>query len=298
MTKIPIQYIAGYTDGDGCFHIQKYASKSGSVKYMPRFIISSVNPKILQDLAKEFNGALKIADKRSKYEGQKPQYHFYLGGRNCLPLVEKMLPFLIEKHAEAKAFYFFLKSQKLETKEVLRLELKELKHKVGLISLGDKEWILKSSLTWEPTGEDFVYLAGFIDAECCLCLNRYTRKNTPNFIYKAILRCNNTKSASIKWLVQRFGGQLSFINRKEKNPNHRDQLMWTLSSKSLFKILPKVFPYLKHKNPAANELLKFFETKVPDGDRQSDEFRTSYSAILKIRDQIFHKLHLLNRKGI
>jgi hypothetical protein len=101
--------------------------------------------------------------------------------------------------------------------------------------------------------------------------------------------------------MERFGGQVHFVERHSKDINHRDFLTWRLSSKSLGDLLPKILPYLKHKKPVCVELMKFYETTVPlkgNISRNSPKFKEFYSDILKERDILFHKVHELNRKGV
>ncbi len=101
--------------------------------------------------------------------------------------------------------------------------------------------------------------------------------------------------------MEKFGGQVHFVERRSKNINHRDFLTWRLSSETLGKLLPKVLPYLKHKKPVCAELMNFYKTTVPlagNISRNSPKFKEFYSDILKTRDLLFHKVHDLNRKGV
>ena len=99
--------------------------------------------------------------------------------------------------------------------------------------------------------------------------------------------------------MQKFGGQLHFVDRMSKNDNHLNQLQWTLSGKALSKILPSINQYLRYKKPVCEELMKFYATTLKNGGaRHTDTFRDSYAEILKIREQIVHEVHRLNKKGI
>ena len=146
---------------------------------------------------------------------------------------------------------------------------------------------------------DYAYLAGLIDAECCLSIHHYKPKNKPNVVYKIHLSLNNTKRPIFQWLAERFGGNFQFIDRESKNPNHSDQLKWSLSGKALSKILPNIVKYLEYKKPVCEELIKFYATTLSNGGaRHTEEFRESYSKIIEKRERIVHKVHQLNKKGI
>ncbi len=98
--------------------------------------------------------------------------------------------------------------------------------------------------------------------------------------------------------MQRFGGHLGFVDRKTKNPKHRNQFIWRLNSASLARILSEIHPFLKHKKPICEELMKFSKLILPNGGaRHTETFRRSYARILKEREIIVKKVHLLNLKG-
>ncbi len=155
-----------------------------------------------------------------------------------------------------------------------------------------------SGNTIVPTKENFAYLAGLIDAECCLGIQKYNSENRPNSLYKIQLQCNNTKAPIFKWLLERFGGQIHFIDRKTKDFSQRNQLTWRLTSRALADILHQIYPFLKYKKTVCKELIKFNETSLPNGgDRQSENFKILYSKIIKKRERIVRRVHDLNQKG-
>ena len=78
-------------------------------------------------------------------------------------------------------------------------------------------------------------------------------------------------------------------------------MMWRLSSASLYPVLKSIYPFLKHKQPVCEELIKFYETKVPlEGcvSRNSHKFADFYRPILIQREHIFLKVKQLNKKGV
>lgn len=300
--KYTLAYTSGYIDGDGCFHIRKTVRKStGISKYSCSFIISSTDTDIIEFLMKTFPGIRRIADNGKRSSKWKPQHHFIVRGKKSIKFVQEILPFLVEKREEAEIYCKFIESSSVEEKEVLMNRLKEVKNQCNLVQKHDKNTLNEYILTLIPNDLDFAYFAGFIDAECALGVFRYKSKNRDNFIYKILLQCGNTKFPIFKWLMERFGGQVHFVERRSKNINHRDFLTWRLSSESLSKLLPKVLPFLKHKQPVCVELMNFYKTNVPltgNISRNSPKFKEFYADILKTRDILFHKVHDLNRKGI
>ena len=297
-----LAYTAGYIDGDGCFHLRKQIFKGKKrPKYVARLIVSSVNPAVLHWFKKTFGGTVNQIKRKSMPKGHKPQYRFIFENKSfkklCIPVVNL---YLIEKRVEAAWFYNFITAKFNEDKECCIKEIQKEKHEFGMVLPSHKQKFEASRGTIPFTELDFAYLAGFIDAECCLGIQRYKPKGKPNPVYKICLQCNNTKYPFFKWALERFGGQIHFIER-QKAMGQRDQLCWRLSAASLLPILEGVHPYLKHKRPVCQELINFYKTTVPlekTISRNSPDFSEFYRPILEERERIFHRVQILNKKGV
>lgn len=294
-------YAAGYIDGDGCFHIRKQFIKNRlSPKLMGNLVISSVNKDILDWFKQSFSGTVfKAKQKESlKIKRHKPLYYYSIRKRDGVPFVINILPFLVEKREEAQLFIDFSHCSDLKQADIFIQQIKTLKNDINLVRRDMKEEFEKNRNTIIPTQEDFAYLAGLIDAEACFGINRYKDKNKPNFLYKITLMLNNTKAPVFKWLLERFGGTIHFKDRS-KYINHKDQMQWQLSSKSLANILNDIYPFLKYKQPVCKELIRFYETKVPSKiGRKGEAYRALSFKIIEEREHIFHRIHILNQKGI
>ena len=148
------------------------------------------------------------------------------------------------------------------------------------------------------TEEDAAYLAGFIDAECCLGISKYKKPKSANFIYKIILSCNNTSPNIFYWFMEKIGGSVCFIPRNEKNPKHKNQINWNISGNKLYEILLKVHPFIRSKKEVCEKLMEFYQLTLENGgDRQSEEFKASYLKIISQKERIVDIVHFLNSKG-
>jgi hypothetical protein len=291
-----LAYCAGYIDGDGCFHVRRQEMNTGHIKYQAKFILSSTDTNILYFFKEIFGGVVRLSG--NKISTHKPQYHFILENKN-IEIFKEVFPYLVEKRDEAILFMNYFKTSSKSGRQLLFEEMKQIKNHQNLVFQMQVDEFKKMSQTKECSSTDYAYLAGFIDAECSLGIARSKDPKRPNFLYKIYLHCNNTKWPVFSWLMQRFGGCLRLVKRKEQNNKHNDQLSWRISSKRLAKVLPKLIKYIKYKKPVAEELINFYETTILNGgDRKSYHFTELYSAILSQRDLIFHKVHLLNRKGV
>jgi hypothetical protein len=296
INKTNLSYLAGYIDGDGCFFISKTTNKNRTAYKFPQtIIITSVNKEILTWCKQLHNGS--ISTKYDVPKGQKPLHHYKLRKLKAVPLARNIYPYLVEKREEAHVFLDFATSKNVGEKFNLISKMHILKYDTNLVSRSHIEEFEQSKNTITPTIEDFAYFAGFIDAECCLGISKYKPKKGINYTYKIMLQCNNTKTPVFKWLLERFGGHIHFIDRqKYKN---RNQLAWRLSGKALSKILDKIYPFLKHKKPVCEQLIEFYSTTLINGGaRRTESFRSQYAEVLKTREKIVANVHKLNSKGI
>lgn len=290
--NLDLAYLAGYTDGDGCFHIRE-----SSKKFRNTFVISSTNKTVLDHFQYKFGGNVRFVRQIRK---EKSQYHFIVEGAKANDLIKSFSKFLIEKKEESELFAWFFETSDKQEKWLTIKDMKMSRLK-GLAKPQDKFDIEKKANSINPTEENFAYLAGFIDAECCLGLQRYKAKGKNNWLYKSLLQCNNTRSQSIRLLVSIFGGNVHFIKRRTSTTNLRDQITWRLSSQSLAKILPKIYPYLITKKAVCEQLMKFSKTIIPlekTPSRNSSKFQEFYEPIYVQREEIFNLIHQLNHKGL
>jgi hypothetical protein len=296
INKTNLSYLAGYIDGDGCFFINSFTNKNRTTHKFPQtIIIASANKEVL-DWCKQLYGGF-INTKYSVPKGHKPMHYYRLSKFRAIPITKKIYPYLVERREEAQIFIDFAASKNVKEKFNLISKMHILKETMNLVSKSHIEEFKELKNTITPTIEDFAYLAGFIDAECSLCISKYKPKNRPNYTYKILLQCNNTKTPVFKWLLQRFGGHINFIDRQKYK--FKDQLCWRLSGKALSKILNKIYQFLKHKKPVCEQLIEFYSTTLINGGaRHTEIFRSQYAEILKTREKIVTNVHKLNSKGI
>jgi hypothetical protein len=294
------EYTAGYIDGDGCFYVDKTINKkTNNAKYRALLIISSTNKEVLDFFAYKYGGRVQLVSKREKYPGQKAQYHYTIRHKEALNLTKNILPFLVEKRKQAELFCDFINTTSKETKNFLIDTLRDAKHNQDLVKQSQKEEFIKTSSTIAPNQSDYAYFAGFIDAECCMTIQKYIPKGRDQHVFKIQLACNNSKAPIFKWLIERFGGGLNFINRHASNKKHRDQFMWRISSRVLSKVLPKIQQFLRYKKPVCEKLIEFYTLTIPNGgDRQSEAFKKANASILALKLDIVNEVHKLNLKGI
>lgn len=292
--KNTLSYLAGYIDGDGCFFLKK---DKKPLKYRAVLIISSTNKEVLKSFKKSFGGSIYICTPIKEH--WKRSYHWNFRGKFALETIKKLLEFLTEKKSDAFIFIDYIQASCKTYKEELIQKMKMNRDEIREINESVVEKIKQTKTIGVSNKLDYPYLAGFIDAECCLGVSKYKPKNGPNFTYKIILQCQNTNPIIFFWLMERFGGSISHVKRNSKNPKHRDQIIWNLSAAKLAAILPKILPFLRSKKSVCEKLIELHNTNIPIGiSKKTQEFKASYALVMAKRDKIVDDIHKLNSKGV
>ena len=287
-----IIYIAGYTDGDGCFSITQTAKR-----FRVSFTITSTNFDLISHLFTTYSGRI-YKNEEQKRPTRKICFYFIKDRKEASAFAEKLFPYLIEKKRQCELFTSFYKTDIRDFRLEIIKDLEREKHLRNRISFDDISKLKSISNFIEPEKSDFIYLAGFVDAECHIGIQHYKPKNKINEVFKVVIQCNNTRYPIFYWLKKRFGGSCHFVKRNEKNSLHCDQILWKLTGKSVYYLLKNILPYLRYKKPVAEKIIEFYETTLPNGgDRQSKTFKEAYQSILVKRNDIVSQVHNLNRKG-
>lgn len=284
-------YAAGYIDGDGCFYIGKIKT---SPFYQDTFSIISTHLENIEWFNTHFKGTIQV--KTSRQKNRVPSYHFVFNKAGYEDL-DHIRPFLVEKNHECLTFKHFRNPDDKHRRDIWIEVMGKLKHQSYLMQTSIKEDVEEIRNTVKPTIEDFAYLAGFIDAECSIGIQKTMQRRAKNPNYRIHLQCNNSKSPCFYWLAQRFGGQFHFIDKSHLK-NRRNQMSWRLSCNHLAPILKQVLPFLKHKKQICEEMIKFQQlaySRKGAPSPNSPKYSDFYRPILEAREAIYHKVSHLNK---
>ena len=98
-----LEYMAGFFDGEGCIHISK---RQRGQSHRLQVTINQVSILPLGPFIATFGGKLYTLKKSHIYKNGRFQWGLY--GRNAIPLLEKLLPHLLLKKAQAEIALDFL----------------------------------------------------------------------------------------------------------------------------------------------------------------------------------------------
>lgn len=294
-------YLAGYLDGDGCFYMGTTNQKPKNILIFEYNIqIVSVEMPNLENFLKH-GGFIR---KKHRRVNHKTPYFFCM--KKCKDFIYNIYPYLIDK--KEQAFYMIELIKSIESSNYQSPSEQVINHRFFLIHKNREEkmsqFITKEKIDFiknikpsiKPSESDFAYLSGFIEAEGTFRIKKWKPKNKPNYVYNISLEIGNTRFPIFSWLMDRFGGNISFIPPKKTK---RAAAIWSLQSDSLADILPILYNHLRtRKKHVCEQLIEFTKTVLPNGgDRHSAEFKIRMDAVIQKREQIVETVHQLNKKG-
>jgi hypothetical protein len=163
--------------------------------------------------------------------------------------------------------------------------------------------IIKKELSEEqfPNKENLIYIAGFIDGEGCLTINkRKISRNQKNDFYSIRIIISNTNLDILEWICSIVGGSIhKTINENELKRKQGYALC--LNVKDAINLLKNISPFLKVKNLQANYLLRFVELKKSFSRKRSNgRYGTLKSSdeYMKLQEEIYRKIRKLNQRGV
>lgn len=294
-------YLAGYIDGDGCIYLGTSLQKPKNILVFEYSLqILSVDIDMLNTFLC-YGGFIRKKPKKARH---KEAYVWTL--KKCKECISNVYPYLIDKKSQAK--YFFKLMDSIASTNYQKVPENIINYRRSLISKNRIEkmsqFVTKEKIdsiknikpSIKPTKEDFAYLAGFIEAEGTFRVKHWKPKNRPNEIYNISLEIGNTRFLVFPWLMDRFGGNITYVPAKEKR---RAVAIWSIQSESLNLIIENIYPFLRtRKKLVCEQLMEFSKTVLPNGgDRHSDSFKERMKSIITKRKSIIENIHILNKKG-
>lgn len=143
---------------------------------------------------------------------------------------------------------------------------------------------------------DKAYLAGVIDSDGCIRLERTQPKNRKNLSYCPRILVTQTRREVCEWIGEIFGGPM-MTNRRGKTDNSNSLYTWRVSGTKAIEMCKLLEPYLKIKAPRARVLIEYEETLFDNRDREEGTFLKIPKKILDKKERLYQKLKKLNRRG-
>ena len=138
---------------------------------------------------------------------------------------------------------------------------------------------------------DWAYLAGFVDADGSIGVNRWLDKRSQRYRYITRTSISNCDKYIMNWLVSEFGGSVSLSNRNAQK-HHKTLWRWSLGGVKSRSVLRHILPYLRLKQERAELALQFIRTMRKEGGGEALS-----SDIVSKRERIFKHMARMNLRG-
>lgn len=142
------------------------------------------------------------------------------------------------------------------------------------------------------------YLAGFIDGEGCIRINRrQPRAGEVSDIYQVHVEAEQVSRDPLDLLSRTYGGSVTVNRRNSRaNANWQDTYRWQLYAFQAVRCIQDLLPYLRGKRPQAEVCLRFAamtrsRTGGPGGSRPRDARVTGQM------ERLFQECRALNLRG-
>jgi hypothetical protein len=136
------------------------------------------------------------------------------------------------------------------------------------------------------------YLAGIIDGEGNISIVKGNIKR-PNFYFSGYVQVANTNKILINWLVENFKGKTCWESKP--SPNSKLKGYWVLKDCSI--LLNSLLPFLILKKEQAKLVIEFRKTVKPLRGKRG-HFHKSSPELIKVREDLWAKCRVLNKRGI
>jgi hypothetical protein len=117
---------------------------------------------------------------------------------------------------------------------------------------------------------DIAYLAGIIDADGCVGIQKYSNCNS----YRVILTVVQRDMPLIEYLYSTFGGSVNAVSTKRYGKKDF-YLRWVVTDKKAMVVLGQCYPYLKLKKSQAFLAQELLEIKK-NGSKDKDAMRNLF----------------------
>ena len=102
---IPVQYLAGFVDGEGYLGLARIRRDHRSPEYCLRLSVYNTNRRILEDIQRTTGGTMSVIDQRQA--GWKVSYALIWTNAAAARLIRKIKPFLVVKSEQSRALLAF-----------------------------------------------------------------------------------------------------------------------------------------------------------------------------------------------
>lgn len=102
-------WLAGFIDGEGCFHIQQ-SKQHNRINFYLQLIITNTNREVLESIQETLDIGTIIATSRKKPHNSRSSFQYKIYGNKVKTVAQLLYPYLKVKQTQCKAFIDFPES--------------------------------------------------------------------------------------------------------------------------------------------------------------------------------------------
>ena len=306
---IPVQYLAGFVDGEGYLGLARIRRHHRSPEYCLRLSIYNTNRMILEDIQRTTGGTMSVIGQRQA--GWKVSYALIWTNAAAAKLIRKIKPFLIVKSEQSKALLAFdLRIQaghRLRDKagRLLPLTRRDVRSRQAFYDRvkrmnrrGPESQRNFPTSTVSPSRPRVSarYVAGFIDAEGSLMIIRTRTADCRTLQYHPRVTVTNTHLDVLRAIQNRFGRIIANQPARKAAWKREYQLVWT--DGMIESLLRRVEPHLRVKERQAQVLKEFIRhrQRTKQG-RNGRAFAALPARVVRYRERLRRQIKDLNKRG-
>ncbi len=311
---VSIEYLAAFVDGEGYLGLARIPRRTRSPEYCVRMSIYNTNREVLHEIRRTSGGIMSTVGQRKP--AWKPSHALIWTNAAASRLLREIAPYLRVKSKQAATL--------LEFDEHLR-ECRRVRDGGGrLLPLSRRELTLREAFydrlkrlnargatrvrrhsgqerRPEPrTAVSAKYLAGFIDGEGSLMIQKSRDWRYPRPQYRPRISIANTDRAVLEDIQQLYGGILANQPPGQARWSFAYQLVWTEGM--VERILRSVMPHLRIKREQATVLSKLIRhrqrTRQGRNGPNGQFFAPLPSDVIAFRERLYRRVRELNAKGV
>lgn len=137
------------------------------------------------------------------------------------------------------------------------------------------------------------YAAGLIDGEGCIRITSRGKDGGTTFRqgqYTLMVEVTNTDNGMIQWLLDRFGGSVSYA-KEDVGQNKKEKWHWRVAANKALYCLDAIWPYIRTKKRQAKLGRRFQRYAQYAGRAASPKCQS-------LHERFYQELRALNKRGV
>src|SRR5881628_3015542 len=306
---VPVEYLAGFVDGEGYLGLARIRRRHRTSEYCLRLSIYNTNRAILEEIKRTTGGTMSVVGQRRA--GWKHSYALILTNAAAARVIQKIKPFLLVKSEQSEALLAF--DQRIRAGRRVRdaagrllpLARREIRFRQTVYnrvkrmnrrgSEGQRT-ILTKAVSLSQPNVSARYVAGFIDAEGSLMIIRTRAAGCRTPQYHPRVTVTNTHLDVLRAIQYRFGGIIANQPARNAAWKREYQLVWT--DGMIESLLRRVEPHLRVKVRQALILSEFIRHRqTTKQGRNGRAFAALPARVVRYRERLRRQIKDLNKRG-